>query len=175
MLKGSPWGLPFCVRRLMDSEDRFAILDLIADYRYFWDAQDPEGWARLFTPDGVFELYVPGVRPPVRRLTNVGELTTSARAAFASQMTRRTRMYQSDIRFRNLTRDTASLSCSIFLLQLDLDEGGAIRPLYTATTSDRFRKTPVGWRFAKRELHSDQNPGFGNAQYFDSGADAASD
>ena len=97
----------------MDLEDRFAIQDLIADYAYFWDAQDPEGWARLFTPDGVFELYVPGVRPPVRRLTNVGERTTAARAAFVSQMTRRTRMYQSDIRFRDLTHDYASLRCRV--------------------------------------------------------------
>ena len=159
----------------MDLEDRFAILDLMADYAYFWDGRDPEGWARLFTPDGVFELYIPGVRPPVRRLTNVGERITAARAAFVSQMTRRTRLFQIDVRFRDLTHDYASLRCRILLLQLDLDEGEGIRPLYTATTSDQFRKTPVGWRFAKRELHSDQNSGFGNAQDFDSGADAASD
>lgn len=168
-------GAPFLCGALMDLEDRYAIQDLIADYAHFWDAQDPEGWARLFTPDGVFELYVPGVRPPVRRLTNVGERTTSARAAFVSQMTRRTRLFHTDVRFRDLTHDDASLRCRILLLQLDLDEGGAIRPLYTATTSDQFHKTPVGWRFAKRELHSDQNPGFGNAQDFDSSADAASD
>ncbi len=159
----------------MDLEDRFAILDLIAGYSYFWDRRDPESWAELFTPDGVFELYIPGVRPPVRRLTNVGERTTAARAAFVSQMTRRTRLFHTDVGFSDLTHDDASLRCSILLLQLNLDEGGAIRPLYTATTSDQFRKTPVGWRFAKREIHSDQNPGFGNAQYFDSGADAASD
>ena len=42
MQKGSPWGLPFCVRALMDPEDRFAILDLIAAYGVFWDDQDPE-------------------------------------------------------------------------------------------------------------------------------------
>ena len=175
MLKGSPWGLPFCVGALMDLEDRFAILELIAAYGLFWDARDPEGWARLFTPDGVFELYVPGVRPPVRRLTNVGERITAARAAFVSQMTRRTRLYQTSITFDDLAEDHASVRTLLLLMDVSDTREGTIRPLYSGTTLDQFRKTPVGWRFAKRELHSDQNPGFGNAQDLDPPTDAASD
>ena len=156
----------------MSLEDRFAILDLIADYAFAWDEREPERWAHLFTPDGVFELYVPGVRPPVRRLTNVGERITAAREAFVTQFGRRTRMYQTSIRFDDLAKDRASVRSTLLLVEISQ---GAIRPLYSATSLDEFCKTPVGWRFAKREIHSDQNPGFGDAQDFDSPADAASD
>ncbi|MCZ6707564.1 MAG: nuclear transport factor 2 family protein [Chloroflexi bacterium] len=159
----------------MDLEDRIAIQDLIADYAYFWDERDPERWASLFTPDGVLEIYVPGVRPPVRRVTNLGERITSAREAFVTQATRRTRIYSTSIRFDELTEDRALVRTVILVVEVSDTREGAIRPLYSGTSSDQFRKTPVGWRFAKREIHSDQNPGFGNAQDFDSPADAASD
>ena len=159
----------------MDSEDKFAILDLIADYAIAWDAQDPERWASLFTPDGVLECYVPGVRPPVRRLTNLGERVTASREAFFEQLSRQTRMYQTSIRFDDLAGNRASVRCTLLLVEAsDVQEGG-VRPIGSATCLDEFRKTPVGWRFAKREIHSDQNFGFGNAQDFDSAADAASD
>ena len=42
MLGGSLYRLPFCVGGLMPLEDRFAIQDLIADYSFCWDAEDPE-------------------------------------------------------------------------------------------------------------------------------------
>ena len=160
----------------MHVEDRFAIQDLLADYSFLWDAEDPERWARLFTPDGVWELYVPGIRPPVRRLTNVGERITAARTTFLSQVGRRTRFYHLHVRFDELDEERASVRCGLAVVELvGSSDAPTIRPKYTGTSSDQFRKTPVGWRFAKREIHSDQNPGFGNAQDFDSGADGASD
>lgn len=159
----------------MDLEDRFAILDLIADYAFFWDGKDAERWARLFTPDGVLEIYVPGVRPPVRRVTNLGERITAARQAFRTQLTSRTRIYQTSTRFEDLTEDHASVRSVMLLVEVSDASEGAIRLLYSATSSDQFCKTPAGWRFTKREIHWDQNPGFGNGQDFDSSADAASD
>ena len=160
----------------MDLEDRFAILDLIADYAFYWDTQDAERWARLFTPDGAWELYVPDVAPPVRRLTNLGERTTSARKAFALMAPQRTRMFVTSSRFEELTEDHAVVRSSALIVELvESGEGGAVLPTYSAIYLDEFRKTPVGWRFAKREVHGDQNPGFGNARDPDSFADAAPD
>lgn len=167
---------PFCVGGLMGLEDRVAIQDLIADYAYFWDAKDAERWARLFTPDGVFELYVPGIRPPVRRLTNLGERTTAARKAFALMGPQRTRLLNTSSRFEELTEDHALVRTISLVVELvESVGGGGVLPTYTGVYLDEFRKTPVGWRFAKREVHGDQNPGFGSAQNLDPFADAASD
>ena len=104
--------------------DRFAIQDLIADYAYFWDAQDAERWARLFTPDGVFELYVPGIRPPVRRLTNLGERTTAARKAFALMGPQRTRLLNTSSRFQELTEDHALVRTISLVVELVESAGG---------------------------------------------------
>ncbi|MCZ6546063.1 MAG: nuclear transport factor 2 family protein [Chloroflexi bacterium] len=160
----------------MDPEDRFAIQDLIADYAFFWDNKDADGWAGLFTPDGVWELYLRSVRNPVRRLTNVGERITAARSAFFSPIRHQTRLYHSGLRFDELTEDHASVRSIILVVELlDSPRAGTVQPLFTGTSSDTFRKTPIGWRFTRREIHGDQSPGFGDAQDLGFSADAVSD
>lgn len=47
-------------RRLRAIEDRFAILDLEAEYAYAWDLGTPWQWAEVFTADGVFEMLAAG-------------------------------------------------------------------------------------------------------------------
>lgn len=39
----------------MSTEDRLAVMDLIASYAYCLDAADVEGYVNNFAPDGVFE------------------------------------------------------------------------------------------------------------------------
>ena len=46
--------------------DRLAILDLESRYAMTWDLADCDGWAGLFTADGVFELTP--AEPPMNRL-----------------------------------------------------------------------------------------------------------
>ncbi len=42
--------------RLTLAEARLAIMDLEAEYARSWDAGDGEGWAAVFTEDGVFDM-----------------------------------------------------------------------------------------------------------------------
>jgi 3-phenylpropionate/cinnamic acid dioxygenase small subunit len=42
--------------RLEEAEARLAIMDLEAEYARAWDAGDAEGWAAVFTEDGVFDM-----------------------------------------------------------------------------------------------------------------------
>jgi hypothetical protein len=47
----------------LSTEDRLAILDLVARYNTTWDLGVPDGaarWASTFTDDGVFEIEVHG-------------------------------------------------------------------------------------------------------------------
>ena len=142
-------------------DDRFAILDLIADYAHFWDGQDAERWARLFTPDGVHEIYLLGIAPPVSRLTNLGERVSAARRAFTIQSSdaRRTRSILSDIRFDELEENPASVRSTFTVMAVtDIPLMGTIRPMYSSITIDEFLRTPNGWRFQSRQIHADQHP-----------------
>lgn len=53
-------------QRLQRAEDRLAILDIEGAYARTWDTVDAEGWAGLFTADGVFEMPETAVRPGAR-------------------------------------------------------------------------------------------------------------
>lgn len=53
-------------RRLRVIEDRFAILDLEAEYAYGWDMGTARQWAEVFTEDGVFEMLPSGQMPHTR-------------------------------------------------------------------------------------------------------------
>ena len=44
-------------------EAQLAILNLEGEYARTWDIGDAEGWASLFTEDGVFEMAAVGKRP----------------------------------------------------------------------------------------------------------------
>jgi hypothetical protein len=52
----------------MSLEDKLAIQEVIAQYSFFYDAQDAEGFAALFTEDAVWELFAAGATHPATRL-----------------------------------------------------------------------------------------------------------
>ncbi|WP_449469088.1 nuclear transport factor 2 family protein [Sphingobium chungangianum] len=60
-------------RRLAAAEDRLEIIDLEAEYSRAWDSGDTDGWADVFTPDGVFEITKSGDQP-TRLVTGTEEL-----------------------------------------------------------------------------------------------------
>ena len=64
--------------RLADAEARLAIIDLEAEYARSWDAGDADGWAAVFTEDGVFDMAAVGSQA---RLVHTGtsELATFCR------------------------------------------------------------------------------------------------
>jgi hypothetical protein len=52
-------------------EARLAILNLEGEYARTWDIGDAEGWASLFTEQGVFEMAAVGKRPVERHAGRV--------------------------------------------------------------------------------------------------------
>lgn len=66
--------------RLAEAEARLAIMDLEAEYARSWDAGDADGWAAVFTEDGVFDMAGVGNQP---RLVHTG---TSELAAFCREI-----------------------------------------------------------------------------------------
>ena len=52
----------------MNTEDKLAIQQAIANYSYTFDSGDAEGWANIFTEDGVWEFFAGGVPTPTTRL-----------------------------------------------------------------------------------------------------------
>lgn len=48
--------------RLAEVEARLALMDLEAEYARSWDAGDADGWAALFTSDGVFDMAAVGAQ-----------------------------------------------------------------------------------------------------------------
>ena len=46
--------------RTVAVEDRFALVDLIAEYAYMWDGRDADGWSNLFTEDASWEMHDSG-------------------------------------------------------------------------------------------------------------------
>ncbi len=66
--------------RLADAEARLAIMDLEAEYARSWDAGDADGWAAVFSEDGVFDMAGVGTQP---RLVYTG---TSELAAFCREI-----------------------------------------------------------------------------------------
>ncbi|MFP8877707.1 MAG: nuclear transport factor 2 family protein [Myxococcota bacterium] len=46
-----------------DVAAHLAILNLEGEYARTWDSVDPEGWAGLFTPEGIFEMLPVGNTP----------------------------------------------------------------------------------------------------------------
>src|SRR5919108_5892377 len=68
-----PWATPVSAdcpqRRIppMSLEDKLDILAVIARYAYTYDGRDADGFAQLFTEDGIFEVrYAGGSQPELR-------------------------------------------------------------------------------------------------------------
>ncbi len=51
------------VTRLEAVEAQLALIQLEAEYARSWDSADGDAWARLFTPDGVFDMAAVGHQP----------------------------------------------------------------------------------------------------------------
>jgi len=54
----------------MSIDDKLAIHEMISRYSYTYDDKDADGFAQVFLPDGVFEIFVPSQSRPVVRLAS---------------------------------------------------------------------------------------------------------
>ena len=144
----------------MSIEDKLAIHEMIAQYAYTYDSRDIEGFVRLFVEDGVFEFFVPGKTTASVRLqsrTEIREWVAQRLRERIGQFT--SRHYQSGILFDELTPDTALTRTMLFVTHQGVAEA-APHPVHSGVYHDQWRKTPAGWRLARRAVYVDQDPGF---------------
>jgi ketosteroid isomerase-like protein len=139
-------------------EDRLAILEVIAQYSYTYDSCDAEGFARLFTDDGLFEVFAPAKHVAVLRLQS----QTAINAWAAKRLARRrgvftSRHHQSGTLFEDLTSSSAKSRTMVLVTHQRWDEA-LPRLALTGTYRDLWRKTAIGWRLAHRTAHVDQDP-----------------
>ena len=138
----------------MSSEDRFAILEVIANYSYSYDARDADAYAALFTEDAVFEVYAGREKPLVH---NEGrEAIREWARGLHEEMPEgyRSRHNQSGTVFEELGPDAARTRTMLLGTRLYPGDS-APRVSGTGVYRDEWRKTAEGWRFARRILHMD--------------------
>lgn len=144
----------------MSIEDKLAIQEVIAQYSYRYDGTDAEGFAQLFLEDGVFEVFVPGRTTASVRLQSRREIRDWAARRLQERNGRFTsRHYQSGILFDELTSHSALTRTMVLVTHQGVIEA-APRPTVSGMYHDQWRKTPTGWRLARRAAHVDRDPGF---------------
>lgn len=130
----------------LTAEDRLEIYELYSRWCVLLNTGDEEGWARLFTDDGVWEFAHLGVRAVGRE----------ALRAFAAEVHARerglTRHYMHNVLLEGHGSEVHGRA-DIELLDLRTD--GDARIVKTARYEDRIVATDGGWRFAQRSLFWD--------------------
>lgn len=144
----------------MSIDDRLAIHEVIARYSHTYDSLDADGFAGLFTEDGVLEIFVPGSAGPAVRLQSRAEILEWATRRLRARSGRfSSRHHQSGTLFDELTADSALTRTMVLVTHQGATET-APRPVLSGVYHDRWRKDAGRWRLARRAAHVDQDPGF---------------
>lgn len=141
----------------MSLEDKMAILEVIARYSYTYDGRDADGFAHLFTTDGIFEVVQAGDSHPELRL-----VSRAAIHAWASQRHQQVvkdihdRHFQSGTLFDVLTPEHAQTRTMVLITHQGTQDP-APRPVLSGVYHDRWQKTRVGWQMTQRTLRHDRH------------------
>lgn len=141
----------------MSLEDKMNILEVIARYSYTYDGRDADGFAHLFTADGIFEVIDSG--------GSQSELRLESRAAIQAWALRRhqqvvkdvrDRHYQSGTLFDVLTQAQAQTRTMVLITHQGATDPTP-RPVLSGVYHDRWQKTQIGWQIAQRTLRHDHH------------------
>ena len=138
-------------------EDRLAILDAIARYAHAWDDRDADTYADCFTDDAVFEAYIASDPEPHIRKVTKATILEWARGAHAGHLAdRATKHTPNGTVFDELGPDAARTRTMLLETVMRPEDG---RPWLTNTGVyvDAWRRTPEGWKLARREMHHDRS------------------
>ena len=138
----------------MSVEDRLAILEMIGHYSRTYDGKDADGYAELFTEDAVFEVYS-GREKPLLHCGSREAIREWARALHEEMPDGyQSRHHQTGTIFEQLGPDSARTTTMLLgTRRYPGDESPQVSG--TGIYHDEWRKTPDGWRFARREVHMD--------------------
>ncbi|MBL6752579.1 MAG: nuclear transport factor 2 family protein [Nevskia sp.] len=140
----------------MSIEDRTAIIDNIYAYSYAWDGQDIESFLKVFTDDGVWEVYASGATEPELRLPNPAAI----RAWGTERLGRRkgkfvSRHFQTNTVFDHLDANSARTRTMVLVSHQGIDDA-APKPMLMGVYYDEHRRTAQGWRIRHRVVRHDQ-------------------
>lgn len=135
----------------MSSEDMLAIQQEIARYSYTFDSGDAEGWAGIFTENGVWEFYPAGAAEPATRLEGHAALREFCTERFEQRRDGLTYYHhQSGVIFDELGVESARTR-SMLMLTVQRP-GEAPRVYQTGVYQDHWVMTADGWRIKYRRL-----------------------
>jgi SnoaL-like domain len=141
----------------MSLADKLDILEVIARYAYTYDGRDADGFAQLFTEDGIFEVIAAGDSYP--------ELRLESRAAIHAWVVQRhhhvvkeiqDRHYQSGTLFEVLTPEHAQTRTMVLITHQEVHDPTP-RPVLSGVYHDHWHKTQCGWQFTQRTLRHDHH------------------
>jgi uncharacterized protein (TIGR02246 family) len=125
-------------------EDERAIMDVLHRYGPALDYGDEQGWAALFTDDGVFAIE--GNHPNPRRIEGHDALV-----AFATQHTRAPeKLHKHCVFDSRLTIDGDGATCVSYFTRLDLTDDGPVVHAFGRYLDDLGRGADGAWRFRRR-------------------------
>src|SRR5262245_28254642 len=127
----------------LTTEDRLAILDLIARYNHALDAGDKEAYAATWAEDGVFEL---GTQETVR-----GRAALRERFANPPPEGVRLRHWSTNAIIEG-DGDRATLRLYVMAMRID-PQGRQIG--FSGVYDDRLERVSGAWKFAHRHLTPD--------------------
>ncbi|HUV44579.1 MAG TPA: nuclear transport factor 2 family protein [Dehalococcoidales bacterium] len=135
----------------VSTEDMLAIQQQVARYSYTFDSGDAEGWANVFTEDGLWEFYAAGATTPATKLEGREQLRDFCAQRLSERREGVTSYHhQSGLIFDELTADSASVRTMLVLtIQVPTE---APRLYMTGVYQDQWVKTPQGWRIKYRVL-----------------------
>ena len=137
-------------------QNRIAIADQLAQYSYRWDSKDSEGFADLFTEDGVMERRVDGRVVSGSRLVGRPAILDYARTSHRGRLTdRQTRHHMSALVFLELSSDSAVTENMALITHQTVDDRA---PFISSSGIYRntWIKTAEGWKIAERILFTDR-------------------
>lgn len=131
--------------------DMLAIQQQIAQYSYTFDSGDADGWAKVFTPDGLWEFYAAGAAQPSTRLDGYAALRDFCARRFTERQSGATSYHhQSGIIFDELTDNSARVRAMVIIT---FQVPGKQPQVYmTGVYQDDWVKTAEGWRIKYRVL-----------------------
>ena len=140
----------------MNVEDRLDILQKIAEYSHTFDGQDAEGWANLFTEDGIWEMINQDKETPDTHLDGRDAIREWAANNQSSRPAGvRSYHHQSNTSFDKLTSESAQTRTMAVITVHDMSEANSTkgaRVLLTGVYHDDWVKASDGWYFKKRVL-----------------------
>ena len=123
---------------------------LVEAYAQRADAADGDGVAALFTADGVLEVFgTPGSDAP----TGVRAGTEEIARAIDTLSRYRTTMHVVASATAEVTGDEATGETRCMAHHVSGDDGELTDRVMSIRYADRYRRTPAGWRIARREVH----------------------